>query len=67
VHAIFKFVWTLSESKEGEEKKDYMSDAGSAMYRRWGGIKYALGNIKQINTTGPYSLNGGEVVISAGE
>jgi hypothetical protein len=44
-----------------------MSDAGSALYRGWDGLKYALGNIKQLNTTGPFSLNGGEVVISAGE
>ena len=44
-----------------------MRNAGSTMARIWGGIKYGLGNIGQLNNVGPKSLNGGEVVISAGE
>lgn len=67
LHAIFKFKWTLEQDKAGDKKKDYMGDAGGTMYRIWGGIKYAMGSISHINSVGPKSLNGGEIVIDAGE
>jgi hypothetical protein len=44
-----------------------MRDAGSTGARIWGGIKGALGDLKQVGNVGPKALNGGEVVISAGE
>jgi hypothetical protein len=44
-----------------------MRDAGSAMTRLWGGIKYGLGHLGHINQTGPKALNGGEILVSAGE
>jgi hypothetical protein len=43
-----------------------MRDAGSAMARVWGGIKGALGQLEYTRYIGPKSLNGGEVVVSAG-
>jgi hypothetical protein len=44
-----------------------MRDAGSTGARIWGGIKGALGNLQHVNSVGPKALNGGEVVVSAGE
>jgi len=67
LHALFNFKWTLEESKSGVQKKDYMGDAGGVMYRIWGGLKYALGSIQHVQQVGPTRLNGGEVVVSAGE
>jgi hypothetical protein len=65
LHKIFKFKSNLSEGSG--EQKDYMRDAGSMMSRVFGGIKGALGNLQHVNQTGPKALNGGEIVISAGE
>lgn len=50
----------------GEDKKDYMQDAGTAMSRIFGGIKGALGNLQHTSYIGPKALNGGEVIIGAG-
>lgn len=44
-----------------------MRDAGSAASRIWGGIKGAVASIQHVNQVGPKALNGGEVIISAGE
>jgi hypothetical protein len=44
-----------------------MSDAGGLVSRIFGGIAYGLKNIQQINQSGPHSLDGGELVISAGK
>ncbi|KAF2844826.1 hypothetical protein T440DRAFT_461508 [Plenodomus tracheiphilus IPT5] len=65
LHSIFKFKSNLSEGANGDEQRDYMRDAGSAMARLWGGIKGALGGLQHVNYVGPKSLNGGEVIISA--
>jgi hypothetical protein len=67
LHSIFKFKSNLAEAKSGEEQKDYMRNAGSAVARIWGGIKGALGTLQYVNSVGPKALNGGEVIISAGE
>lgn len=67
LHAIFKFKWTLSQGNAGDATKDYMGDAGGTLYRIYAGWKYAMGSIYHINHSGPSSLNGGEVVISAGK
>jgi hypothetical protein len=56
----------LKEQGDGEEKKDYMQDAGTAMSRIFGGIKAALGDIKNTPYIGPKAQNGGEVIIAAG-
>jgi hypothetical protein len=44
-----------------------MRDAGSTTARIWGGIKGALGHLEHVNYVGPKALNGGEVLVSAGE
>jgi hypothetical protein len=44
-----------------------MRDAGSTAARIWGGIKGALGHLEHVNYVGPKALNGGEVLVSAGE
>jgi hypothetical protein len=49
--------------KSGEEKRDYMRDAGSTAARIWGGIKGAMGHLEHTGYVGPKSLNGGEIVI----
>lgn len=67
LHAIFKFKSNLAEGKSGDEKRDYMRSAGSAMSRVWGGVKGALGHLEHVNYVGPKALNGGEVLVSAGE
>jgi hypothetical protein len=67
LHSIFDFKSNLAEGKAGDEKRDYMRDAGGAMSRVWGGIKGALGHLEHINSVGPKALNGGEVIVSAGE
>jgi hypothetical protein len=56
----------LKEQGDGEEKKDYMRDAGTAMGRIFGGIKAALGDIRNTPYIGPKTQNGGEVIIAAG-
>ena len=61
-----KFKSGLKEAGEGEAKKDYMKDAGTAMSRIVGGIKGALGNLQHTPYIGPKSLNGGELIISSG-
>jgi hypothetical protein len=66
LHSILKFNSCLAEEKSGEEKRDYMRDAGSTVARIWGGIKGAVGHLQHVNYVGPKSLNGGEVVIDAG-
>jgi hypothetical protein len=67
LHSILKFNSCLAEEKGGEEKRDYMRDAGSTMARIWGGIKGAMGHLEHTSYIGPKSLNGGEVVIGAGK
>lgn len=67
MHAILKFKSALTEGNSGDAKKDYMKDAGSAMSRVFGGIKGALGNLQHTPYIGPKGLNGGEVVLTAGE
>ena len=62
-----KFKSALTEGNSGDAKKDYMQDAGSAVSRVFGGIKGALGNLQHTPYIGPKGLNGGEVVITAGE
>lgn len=62
-----KFKSALKEQEAGVEKKDYMQSAGTAMSRVFGGIKGALGNLQHTAYIGPKALNGGEVVVSAGE
>lgn len=66
IHKILRFKSALNEGKDGDEKKDYMNNAGSVMSRVFGGIKGALGNLQHTPYIGPKSLNGGEVIISAG-
>jgi hypothetical protein len=66
LHKILKFKSALKEQNDGEEKKDYMQDAGTAMSRIVGGIKGALGSLHHVSYIGPKSLNGGEVIIAAG-
>ncbi|KAF3006889.1 hypothetical protein E8E13_011076 [Curvularia kusanoi] len=65
LHKILKFKSGLKEAGQGEEKKDYMKDAGTAMSRVFGGIKGALGNLQHTPYIGPKALNGGELIISA--
>ncbi|KAF3050146.1 hypothetical protein E8E11_010019 [Didymella keratinophila] len=65
LHKIFKFKSALKEQGYGEEKKDYMKDAGTAMNRVFGGIKAALGDIRNTPYIGPKAQNGGEVIIAA--
>jgi hypothetical protein len=67
LHKLFGFKYNLAEEKAGEEKRDYMRGEGGQLARWWGGIKGALGSLQHINRTGPKSLNGGEVIISAGK
>lgn len=67
LHSILKFNSCLAEEKSGEEKRDYMRDAGSTVVRIWGGIKGAMGHLEHTSYVGPKSLNGGEVVIGAGK
>lgn len=43
-----------------------MLNAGSTINRIWGGIVGAVGNLQHTMYIGPKSLNGGELVISAG-
>lgn len=66
LHQILKFKSGLKEAGEGEEKRDYMKDAGTAMNRIFGGIKGALGNLQHTMYIGPKALNGGELIISRG-
>ncbi|KAJ4381463.1 hypothetical protein N0V86_002822 [Didymella sp. IMI 355093] len=65
LHKIFRFKSALKEQGDGEEKRDYMQDAGTAMSRVFGGIKAALGDIKNTPYIGPKAQNGGEVIITA--
>ncbi|KAI4947466.1 hypothetical protein J4E91_006820 [Alternaria rosae] len=65
LHKLFQFKSNLAEGKAGDEQRDYMRNAGSAMSRIFGGIKGALGNLQHVNSVGPKALNGGEVVLSA--
>jgi hypothetical protein len=67
LHALFGFKWTLAQESPGAATKDYMRDAGGTMARVWGGLRYALGSVWQVNAVGPKSLNGGEVVVGAGK
>lgn len=67
LHKVFKFKSALREQGEGEEKKDYMQNAGTAMSRIFGGIKAALGNLQHTAYIGPKALNGGEMIITAGK
>lgn len=62
-----QFKYALKEESSGEEKKDYMLNAGSTMTRIIGGVKGAIINLQHVSYIGPKSLNGGEVVISKGE
>lgn len=66
LHSILNFNSCLAEEDSGEEKRDYMRDAGSTVARIWGGIKGALGHLEHTAYVGPKSLNGGEVLINAG-
>jgi hypothetical protein len=66
LHKILKFKSGLKEAGDGEAKKDYMKDAGTAMSRIFGGIKGALGNLQHTPYIGPKALNGGELIISSG-
>ncbi|KAF1353074.1 hypothetical protein EJ07DRAFT_134911 [Lizonia empirigonia] len=65
LHKVFKFKSALREQGDGEEKKDYMQNAGTAMSRIFGGIKAALGNLQHTTYIGPKALNGGEMIITA--
>ncbi|PSN60461.1 hypothetical protein BS50DRAFT_614146 [Corynespora cassiicola Philippines] len=67
LHAILKFKSTLKEESTGDEKRDYMRDAGSTLSRIVGGVKGAIGNLQHVAYIGPKSLNGGEVVLTADE
>lgn len=67
LHSIFKFKSNLSEGESGQETKDYMRDMGSATARIWGGIKGALSHLEHVSYVGPKALNGGEVLVSAGQ
>lgn len=62
-----KFKSSLKEQGEGQEKKDYMQNAGTSLNRVFGGIKAALGDIMNTPYIGPKAQNGGEVVIAAGK
>ena len=66
LHKILKFKWTLAQGESGEGQRDYMRTAGSTMTRIWGGIKGAVSHMEHVNYVGPKSLNGGEIVLSAG-
>ena len=63
LHSILNFNSNLAVEKSGEEKRDYMRDAGSTVARIWGGIKGAMGHLEHTGYVGPKSLNGGEIVI----
>ncbi|KAF2621106.1 hypothetical protein BU25DRAFT_355094 [Macroventuria anomochaeta] len=65
LHKILKFKSALKEQEDGEEKKDYMQNAGTPMSRIFGGIKGALCNLQHTAYIGPKALNGGEVIIAA--
>ncbi|KAI8942919.1 hypothetical protein NX059_000958 [Plenodomus lindquistii] len=67
LHSLCRFKSNLSMGVTGDEQRDYMRNAGSAMSRIWGGITYQLGNLQHLNDMGPKSLNGGELILSAGE
>jgi len=67
LHSILKFNSCLAEERSGEEKRDYMRDAGGTVARIWGGIKGAMGHLEHMSYVGPKSLNGGEIVIGAGK
>ncbi|OAL51493.1 hypothetical protein IQ07DRAFT_620291 [Pyrenochaeta sp. DS3sAY3a] len=64
LHQIMQFKYALKEESSGEEKKDYMLNAGSTMTRIIGGVKGAITNLQHVSYIGPKSLNGGEVIIS---
>lgn len=66
LHKIFKFKYNLKEGNSGEAKRDYMHDAGGTWSRIVGGVKGALGHLEHTSYIGPKSLNGGEIIISAG-
>jgi hypothetical protein len=44
-----------------------MQGEGGQLARWWGGIKGALGTLQFIDSTGPKSLNGGEIIIDSSE
>ena len=67
IHTILDFNSNLATEKAGEEKRDYMRDMGGSLARYWGGLKGALGSLQYTAYVGPKSLNGGELVISAGK
>jgi hypothetical protein len=67
IHTILDFNSNLATEKAGEEKRDYMRDMGGSLARYWGGFKGALGSLQYTAYVGPKSLNGGELVISAGK
>jgi hypothetical protein len=67
LHEILNFKYSFSTGEKGDEQRDYMRDAGSVMARVWSGVKMAVGRLDHVNYVGPKSLNGGEVVISAGK
>jgi hypothetical protein len=67
IHTIFEFNSNLATEKAGEEQRDYMRDMGGSLARYWGGLKGALGSLQYTAYVGPKSLNGGELVISAGK
>ncbi|KAH8701330.1 hypothetical protein GQ44DRAFT_831937 [Phaeosphaeriaceae sp. PMI808] len=65
LHEILKFNYSFKEGSSGDEKRDYMRDAGGTLSRTWTAIKGAVQNLQHTNYIGPKSLNGGEVVLSA--
>jgi hypothetical protein len=67
LHEILKFKYNLSTGGKGDEQRDYMRIAGSVMARTWASVRMALGHLDHVNYVGPKSLNGGEVIISAGK
>jgi len=63
----FNFKSSLGTSKPGE-LKDYEKELGGSFTRVWEAIKEGPGrHIEHVNTVGPKSLNGGEVIIEAGK
>jgi len=67
LYKLFEFKSNLAGSKKGEEK-EYESDLGGIMTRTWSALKEGpMRNISHVNSVGPKSQNGGEVILEAGK
>jgi hypothetical protein len=67
LYKLFDFKSNLAGGAKNDPQKDYLKGQGSDISRAFGGLKDAIGDLKNLNNVGPKSQNGGEVVFSAGE